>query len=86
MPFRRTPLTLLGNHLIITLMDLLFRFSKKIRQLNEGGLINYWIEKELDKVARKSLGGSDKKRNVLLYKTCITFRLHNQACEKSDPL
>ena len=64
MPFRRTPLTLLGNHLIITLMDLLFRFSKKIRQLNEGGLINYWIEKEMDKVARMS-DGTDKKDKVL---------------------
>ena len=45
-------------------MDLLFRFSKKIRQLNEGGLINYWIEKEMDKVARMS-DGTDKKDKVL---------------------
>ena len=33
---------------------LYFRFSTKIRQLKEGGLINHWIGKEQDKVARRS--------------------------------
>ena len=41
--------------------DLMFRISNKIRQLNEGGLINYWVENEMDKVARMSSDGSDKK-------------------------
>ena len=47
------------------------RFSTKIRQLNEGGLINYWIEKEMDKVARIS-DGTDKKDKVLLYRKYIS--------------
>ena len=41
-------------------MLVIFRLSQKIRQLNEGGLIKYWIENEMDKVARMSADGKDK--------------------------
>ena len=36
------------------------RLSTKIRQLIEGGLINHWIEREMDKVARMSKDGGNK--------------------------
>ena len=39
-------------------MELMVRFSTKIRQLNEGGLINYWRKKEMAKVARMSTDGT----------------------------
>ena len=34
----------------------IYRFSRKIRQLNEGGIINHWKEIELNKVGKSSAG------------------------------
>ena len=62
------------------------RFSTKIRQLNEGGLINYWRKKEMAKVARMSTDGSDQKHTIFLYKNFIFSSLYNKRCGKSDPL
>ena len=57
----------MSYHLI--LMDFMIRLSTKIRNLIEGGLINYWIESEMDKVARISTGGgSNEKQNTYLEK------------------
>ena len=34
------------------------RFSTKIRQLKEAGLIGHWVKKEMDKVARTADNGN----------------------------
>ena len=56
----------MSYHLI--LMDFMIRLSTKIRQLIEGGLINYWIDSEMDKVARISTGGGSNEKNTNLEK------------------